>query len=59
MGVHELSRTDARRLAVRAQMLDRSRPTDLLSAVRGLTLLQSDATAAVAPSAELVAWSRL
>jgi uncharacterized protein len=57
--VHQLSRADARRLAVRAQLLDAARPTDLLTVVRRLTLLQSDATAAVAPSADLVAWSRL
>ena len=59
MSVHELSRQDARRIAVRAQLLDDSRPTDLLEVVRHLTLLQSDATAAIAPSADLVAWSRL
>jgi len=57
--VHQLSRTEARRIAVRAQLLDRDRPDDLLDVVRRLTLLQSDATDAVAPSAELVAWSRL
>jgi uncharacterized protein YcaQ len=57
--VHELSRTDARRIAVRAQLLDSSRPTDLLDVVRGLTLLQIDPTSAIAPSADLVAWSRL
>ena len=59
MTVHELSRADARRIAVRAQLLDRRRPTNLLNVVRGLTLLQIDPTAAVAPSADLVAWSRL
>ena len=59
MVVHELSRTDARRIAVRAQLLDERRPTDLLGLVRHLTLLQIDPTAAVAPSADLVAWSRL
>jgi uncharacterized protein YcaQ len=57
--VHELSRTDARRIAVRAQLLDNDRPAGLLDVVRRLTLLQSDSTAAVAPSADLVAWSRL
>jgi uncharacterized protein YcaQ len=57
--VHELSRTDARRIAVRAQLLDRSRPAGLLDVVRQLTLLQLDPTAAIAPSADLVAWSRL
>jgi uncharacterized protein len=57
--VHELSRREARRIAVRAQLLDDQRPTDLLDVVRHLTLLQADQTAAVAPSADLVAWSRL
>jgi uncharacterized protein len=57
--VHELSRHDARRIAVRAQLLDAARPADLLDTVRRLTLLQLDPTAAIAPSADLVAWSRL
>jgi uncharacterized protein YcaQ len=57
--VHELSRTDARRIAVRAQLLAGTRPADLAETVRHLTLLQNDLTAAVAPSAELVAWSRI
>jgi hypothetical protein len=57
--VHELSRTDARRIAVRAQLLDAARPTDLHDLVRHLTLLQLDPVAAVAPNADLVAWSRL
>jgi uncharacterized protein YcaQ len=57
--VHQLSRTAARRVAVRAQLLTKERPTDLLDLVRHLALLQADPTAAVAPSAELVAWSRL
>ncbi|MCX5054223.1 winged helix DNA-binding domain-containing protein [Streptomyces sp. NBC_00201] len=59
MTVHELSRTDARRIAVRAQLLDGSRPGGLLELVRGLTLLQIDPIAAIAPNADLVAWSRL
>jgi uncharacterized protein len=44
---------------VRAQLLDAPRPTDLLAVVQQLTLLQLDPTAAIAPSADLVAWSRL
>ena len=59
MTVHQLSRVDARRIAVRAQLLGRARPDGLRDVVRGLTLLQIDPTAAVAPNAHLVAWSRL
>src|SRR5215218_10923056 len=59
MTVHQLSRLDARRIAVRAQLLDGRRPTGLLEVVRRLTLLQIDPTAAIAPNADLVAWSRL
>jgi uncharacterized protein len=57
--VHELSQLDVRRIAVRAQLLDGRRPGGLLEVVRQLTLLQVDPVAAIAPSADLVAWSRL
>jgi uncharacterized protein YcaQ len=57
--VHELSRTEARRIAVRAQLLTKERPTDLIETVRQLSLLQLEPTNAIAPSAELVMWSRL
>jgi uncharacterized protein len=57
--VHRLTKAEARRIAVRAQLLDTPRPTELLGVVQQLTLLQIDPTAAVAPSADLVAWSRL
>jgi hypothetical protein len=57
--VHRLTKAQARRIAVRAQLLDARRPTDLVEVVQQLTLLQIDPTAAIAPSADLVAWSRL
>ena len=57
--MQRLTKAQARRIAVRAQLLDARRPTDLLAVVRQLTLLQIDPTAAIAPSADLVAWSRL
>jgi uncharacterized protein YcaQ len=59
MNEHRLSLEEARRIAIRAQQLDATRPTDLMALVHQLTLLQIDPTAAIAPSADLVAWSRL
>lgn len=44
---------------MRAQLLESTRPTDLVDVVRHLTFLQVDPTAAIAPNADLVAWSRL
>ena len=44
---------------MRAQLLDADRPTRLVDVLHRLTLLQADQTAAVTPSADLVAWSRL
>lgn len=54
-----LSPSDARRIAVGAQLLGAERPTDLVATVDRLTLVQIDPTAAVAPTADLVLWSRL
>jgi len=59
LSVHRLTKAQARRIAVRAQLLDAPRATELVAVVQQLTLLQVDPTAAVAPSADLVAWSRL
>jgi uncharacterized protein len=57
--VHRLTKAQARRIAVRAQLLDARRPTELVEVVRQLTLVQIDPTAAIAPNADLVAWGRL
>ena len=57
--MHRLSRQDARRIAARAQFLTRERPADLLTLVRRLTMLQLDPVSAIAPSPDLVAWSKL
>src|SRR6266496_2901385 len=59
MSLLRLTRAEARRIAVRAQLLDARRPSDLLAVVKHLTFLQIDPTAAIAPAADLVAWSRL
>ena len=57
--MHRLTVEEARQVAVRAQLLDADRPPGLLDVVDRLALLQLDPTAAVAPSADLVLWTRL
>ena len=54
----EVTPAEARRIAVRAQLLDGS-ATDVLSTVRHLGRLQIDPIATVAPPQYLVLWSRL
>ncbi|KQS98863.1 DNA glycosylase AlkZ-like family protein [Cellulomonas sp. Leaf395] len=57
--MHHLSRADARRIAVRAQRLTADRPTDVHDTVHDLWLLLLNPTSAIAPSADLVLWSRI
>jgi uncharacterized protein YcaQ len=56
--VTEVTPLQARRIAIRAQMLDGS-ATSVLEVVRRLGSLQLDPTARVAPTQFLVLWSRL
>jgi uncharacterized protein YcaQ len=57
--VHRLTPGRARRIAIRAQVLGAQRPTDVVDLAERLTLIQLEPTAAVAPSADVVCWSRL
>ena len=59
VAVIELTKERACRIAISAQLLTADRPRTLLDTVRGLCSMQLDQTAAIAPSADLVAWSRL
>lgn len=56
---HRLSARDARRVLVRAQLLAKDRPGDVMETVRELTHLQMDVVKAVAPAQHLVLWSRI
>lgn len=56
---HALSRRDARRIAVRAQLLDARRPGDVVEVVEQLTLMNIDPTNAIMPSEHHLLWSRI
>lgn len=56
---HRLTRQDARRVAVRAQLLTHQRPTSVPEVMRHLMVLQDDPVNVIAPNAHLVLWSRL
>jgi len=56
---HRLTREQARQIVLRATMLDADRPTDLMTVVQRLTALPVEPTRAIAPSYDLVSWSRL
>ena len=56
---HRLTRQEARRIVVRATMLDADRPDDLFTLVDRLTALPVEPTAVIAPSYDLVPWSRM
>lgn len=57
--VHQLSREQARRIAVRAQLLTADRPTNIVETVYGLTVVNIEPTAAIMPSADHILWSRI
>lgn len=59
MEPHRLSRADASRLAVRAQLLDADRPAIVAEVVDELTVLNIDPTNAIAPSEDHILYSRL
>ena len=54
-----LSRQDARRIAVRAQLLDARRPGDVVEVAEQLAQLNIDPTNAIMPSEHHLLWSRI
>ncbi|MFS0866682.1 crosslink repair DNA glycosylase YcaQ family protein [Microbacterium sp. 179-B 1A2 NHS] len=57
--MHRLSRDEARRIAVRAQLLDADRPGDVVEVAEQLGAIKIDPTAVIAPSEHSICWSRL
>ncbi len=57
--MHELSRDDARRLVVRAQLLDADRPGDVVEVAEQLAAIKIDPTATIATSEQTILWSRI
>ncbi|MGZ4115768.1 MAG: DNA glycosylase AlkZ-like family protein, partial [Actinomycetota bacterium] len=55
----DLSDEQARRVAIRGQLLTLPRPRSILDVVRGLFFVQIDPTSSVARTEHLVLWSRL
>ncbi len=56
---HRLTRDDARRLIVRAQLLDAERPGDVIEVAEQLGAIKIDPTAVIAPCEQTVLWSRI
>ncbi|GAA3912513.1 DNA glycosylase AlkZ-like family protein [Microbacterium invictum] len=57
--MHRLTRDQARRIAVRAQLLDADRPGDVVEVAEQIGPIKIDPTAVIAPSQLTVPWSRI
>ncbi|MDJ0335635.1 crosslink repair DNA glycosylase YcaQ family protein [Salinibacterium sp. G-O1] len=56
---HQLTRDEARRIAVRAQLLDADRPGDVVEVAEQLGAIKIDPTATIAPAQHTILWSRI
>jgi uncharacterized protein YcaQ len=57
--MHQLTRDQARRIAVRAQLLDADRPGDVVQVAEELGAIKIDPTATIAPAEHTILWSRI
>lgn len=57
--VHQLTLDQARRIAVRAQLLDADRPGDVVGVAEQLGAIKIDPTATIAPAELTILWSRI
>ena len=57
--MHHLTRDEARRIAVRAQLLDAERPGDVVETADQLGAIKIDPTATIAPAEHTILWSRI
>jgi hypothetical protein len=57
--VHQLTRDQARRIVVRAQLLDADRPGDVVQVAEELGAIKIDPTATIAPAEHTILWSRI
>ena len=56
---HQLTRDQARRIAVRAQLLDAERPGDVVGVAEQLCAIKIDPTATIATAEHSILWSRV
>ena len=56
---HQLTRDQARRIVVRAQLLDADRPGDVVQVAEELAAIKIDPTATIAPAEHTILWSRI
>jgi uncharacterized protein YcaQ len=56
---HQLTLDQARRIAVRAQLLDADRPGDVIGVAEQLGEIKIDPTATIAPAEHTILWSRI
>ncbi|MEH3090196.1 MAG: winged helix DNA-binding domain-containing protein [Microbacterium arborescens] len=59
MEPHRLTREQARRVIVRAQLLEADRPGDVVEVAEQLGSIKIDPTAVVAPSEQAIPWARI